>query len=241
MDPAMAKEWISMIEKIFEFIQIEDEDKVKCTMYMLKKDARIQWDVIKQTWDVVVMAWAEFLIEFNSKYYSEVVINNKEVGFTRLQQESMSVLEYVRQFDQLLRYASDMVQTEMSKVQRFLSRLSPGLARLVDTRRDGLELYVDAVRRTIRQESWIKTEKNVNMGTGEGVKETIQQSPLQVYGSQRSGRRLGLQSRKPNNQDKTDELGGKPQTNGRRKNGLGNQGRLEQFRGSKQGRWNFEQ
>ena len=66
----------------------------------------------------------------------------------------------------------------MSKVLRFLSRLRPGPARLVDTRRDGPESYVDAVRRAIRQESWMKTKKNVNMGTGEGLKETTQSSPL---------------------------------------------------------------
>ena len=41
VDLAVAKEWISMIEKIFEFVQIEDEDKVKCAVYMLRKDVRI--------------------------------------------------------------------------------------------------------------------------------------------------------------------------------------------------------
>ena len=41
IDPAVAEEWVSMIEKIFEFVQIEDEEKVKCAVYMLRKDARI--------------------------------------------------------------------------------------------------------------------------------------------------------------------------------------------------------
>ena len=30
VDPAVAEEWISMIKKIFDFVQIEVEDKVKC-------------------------------------------------------------------------------------------------------------------------------------------------------------------------------------------------------------------
>ena len=55
MDPAVAEEQINMIDKIFEFVQIEDEDKVKCAVYMLRKDARIWWDAVKKTWDVVVM------------------------------------------------------------------------------------------------------------------------------------------------------------------------------------------
>ena len=95
VDPAMVEEWISMIEKIFKFFQIEDEDKVKCTVYMLRKDARIWRDSVKKTWDVAVMTQAEFLIEFNSNYYSQAVINNKVVEFTKLQQGSISVLEYV--------------------------------------------------------------------------------------------------------------------------------------------------
>ena len=41
VDPAMAEEWVSIIAKIFKFVQIEDEEKVKCVVYMLRKDARI--------------------------------------------------------------------------------------------------------------------------------------------------------------------------------------------------------
>ena len=98
--------------------------------------------------------------------------NSKVAEFTRLQQGSMSVLEYIQQFDQLSRYAPDIVQTEMSKVWRFLSGLHLGLAGLVDTGKDGPESYTDAIGRVIRQESWMKTEKNVNLGVGKGLKET---------------------------------------------------------------------
>ena len=122
---------------------------MKCTVYMLRKNARIWWDAVKKIWDTVTMTWDEFLIEFNSKYYSQAVINSKVAEFTRLQQENMSMLEYVRQFDQLLRYAPDMVQIETSKVWRFLSGLRPGLAGLVDTGRDGPILYADAIRHAI--------------------------------------------------------------------------------------------
>ena len=75
----------------------------------------------------------------------------------------------------------------------------------------------------------MKTEKNVNLSAGEGLKGTVQLSPLQVYENQKSGRRLGFQSRKPNNQDKTGRTGGKSHTGGKRKNGPRNYGRLEQF------------
>ena len=60
------------------------------------------------------------------------------------------MLEYVRQFDQLSRYAPDMVFIETSKVWRFLSGLYLGLAGLVDIGRDGPESYADAIGQVIR-------------------------------------------------------------------------------------------
>ena len=84
VDPAVSKEWFSMIEKIFKFVRIEDEEKVKCVVYMLRRDARIWWEAVKNDRDVATMTWAEFLREFNSKYYSQAVINSKVAEFTRL-------------------------------------------------------------------------------------------------------------------------------------------------------------
>ena len=85
-----------------------------------------------------------------------------------------------------------MVQIETSKAWRFLSELHPGLAGLVDIGRDGPKSNVDVIGHVIRHESWMKTKKSVNLGASEGLKEAIQPSPLQVYGNQRSGRRLGF-------------------------------------------------
>ena len=70
VDPTVAKEWVSMIEKIFEFVHIEDKENVKCAVYMLRKDVRIWWEAVMKNRDVAAMTWAEFLREFNSKYYS---------------------------------------------------------------------------------------------------------------------------------------------------------------------------
>ena len=95
VDPIVAEEQVSMIEKIFEFIQIEDEEKVKCAIYMLRKDARIWQEAVRKDRDMTIMTWAEFLREFNYKYYNQAVINNKVAEFTRLQQGNKSVLKYV--------------------------------------------------------------------------------------------------------------------------------------------------
>ena len=102
-----------------------------------------------------------------------------------------------------------MVLTEMSKVWRFLSGLCPGLAGLVDTGRDGLESYVDAIGRAIYHESWMKTEKKVNLSASEGLNKMKQSNPSQMYGNRQGGGRSGFQPKKPNNQDKSRGSGGK--------------------------------
>ena len=63
----------------------------------------------------------------------------------------------------------------------------------------------------------MKTEKNINLSASEGLKEKTQPNQPQVYRNQRDGRRLGFQSRKPNNQDKLGGSGGKHQMGGKRK------------------------
>ena len=49
-----------MVENIFEFVRIEDKEKVKCVVYILRKDARIWWEAVKKSRDAAVMNWAEF-------------------------------------------------------------------------------------------------------------------------------------------------------------------------------------
>ena len=40
---------------IFEFVQIEDEEKVKCAIYMLRKYAIIWWEAVMKSKDVATM------------------------------------------------------------------------------------------------------------------------------------------------------------------------------------------
>ena len=65
-----------------------------------------------------------------------------------------------------------MVSTKSSKIWRFLSGLHLGLAGLEDTKRDYLESYAEAIRRTIRQEPWLKMDKKLNSNANEGQNET---------------------------------------------------------------------
>ena len=81
---------------------------------MLKKDARILWDDVKQTRDITQMAWADFLEEFNNKYYNVSILAAKLIEFSNLKQGNLPVIEYIWKFDRLARYAPNMVVTNAS-------------------------------------------------------------------------------------------------------------------------------
>ncbi|KAM6589972.1 hypothetical protein CsatA_006841 [Cannabis sativa] len=67
IDPVVAEEWISRIESILQMLRVDGNDRVKCASYMLRKDARIWWEVVEQTKDVDTMNWDDFKRVFNEK------------------------------------------------------------------------------------------------------------------------------------------------------------------------------
>ena len=76
-----------------------------------------------------------------------------------------------------------------------------------------------------------ETKKNMSLGTSDGLNEVMRPSPLQVMGSQQSGKRFGVQTRKPKSQDRPSGCGGRSQIGGKQKSGHGNQDRSRQFGG----------
>ncbi|XP_060965577.1 uncharacterized protein LOC133034500 [Cannabis sativa] len=91
-DPMEAEEWLRTVEGIVEYMRLGNGDSVACAASLLKKDARIWWDVIKQTRDVAAMTWADFVQVFNKKYYSEAIRSARVNEFTNLRQGKSTIL-----------------------------------------------------------------------------------------------------------------------------------------------------
>ena len=133
-------------------MQLSEREKVCCAVYMLKRDARIWWDVIRQTRDTTQMTWTEFQAIFNEKYYNTAVLATKVNEFSKLQQGNLSVAEYVRKFDQLARFASDMFSNDVTRFTRFIEGLKSELARDVDMGLTRPISYRQAVEKALRAE-----------------------------------------------------------------------------------------
>ena len=69
-NPIEAEEWLRSVESILEHMRLGNEDRVSCASSLLKKYARVWWDIVKQTSDVNIMTWDEFIQVVNKKYYN---------------------------------------------------------------------------------------------------------------------------------------------------------------------------
>ncbi|KAL5552052.1 hypothetical protein UlMin_018481 [Ulmus minor] len=85
-NPLEAEEWLSSIETILEFMRLTDQERVSCASFMLKKDARHWWATVKVTRDVTEMTWADFVSEFNQKYYNSAILRAQQDEFMNLKQ-----------------------------------------------------------------------------------------------------------------------------------------------------------
>ncbi|XP_024021955.1 uncharacterized protein LOC112091767 [Morus notabilis] len=125
-------------------------EKVACVVYQMKNNARSWWDVVKRIIDVNTLTWTGFLELFNSKYYNDNTLDAKMDEFQELKQGNSTVIEYTQKFDQLSRFAPELVTMENERKMRFMKGLRSDLAKLVDAGEMVPRTYTGAVERAIR-------------------------------------------------------------------------------------------
>ncbi|XP_062118529.1 uncharacterized protein LOC133832166 [Humulus lupulus] len=128
-DPMVAEDWLKSLEAIFDHMELNDHQRVSCAAHLLKLDARVWWDVVKQTRDLNTMTWIDFVHAFGRKYYSASVLATKVDDFVTLVQGNQSIADYAKKFDRLDRFAPKIVPTEAMWVQRFMRGIEPMISR----------------------------------------------------------------------------------------------------------------
>ncbi|XP_062117190.1 uncharacterized protein LOC133831042 [Humulus lupulus] len=123
-DPMVAGDWLRSVESIFDHMELNDRHRISCEAHLLKLDAQIWWDVVKQTRDLNTMTWADFVQAFSKKYYSVTVLATKVDEFVTLVKGNLSVTNYAQKFDRLAKFSPEVV-----RVQRFMTGLKPMIDR----------------------------------------------------------------------------------------------------------------
>ena len=89
------------------------------------------------------MTWAEFHDLFMGKYFPDNARHVKAQEFLELKQGTMTVMEYVARFTELVRFADDYVATDMAKVRRFENGLKLSIrGKIVELRLQDMDSMV---------------------------------------------------------------------------------------------------
>ena len=83
-DPSVADEWLSSLQVILDFINVTDQEKVRCASFVLKKDARYWCETVAMRRNVNEMTWADFVGEFNKKFFNMRAMNAQQREFNNL-------------------------------------------------------------------------------------------------------------------------------------------------------------
>ncbi|XP_057800368.1 uncharacterized protein LOC131015894 isoform X2 [Salvia miltiorrhiza] len=121
-DPMDAEKWIRSLERIFDFMDLTDKERLTCAIFQLTDEADYLWESVQRTlspqqWEEYT--WDNFKAELYEKYIPQSYRIKKEAQFWNLRQENKSVTEYDRLFVQLSRYAPHLVDTEEKRSEKF--------------------------------------------------------------------------------------------------------------------------
>ena len=83
-DPLVADEWLSNLQVILNFMNLSVREKVRCASFVLKNDARYWWETVYMRRDVYLMSWADFVGEFNTKFFNMQATNAQQREFNNL-------------------------------------------------------------------------------------------------------------------------------------------------------------
>jgi hypothetical protein len=123
-DPLDADDWLKTITKNLERAQCNDREMVLYASGRLEVLASDWWDAYTASHAPPnTITWQEFRDSFRAHLIPTGVLKLKQREFLALQQGNMSVNEYLDKFTQLSRYATDEVNTDLKRQERFLDGL----------------------------------------------------------------------------------------------------------------------
>lgn len=108
------------METILDFMELIDDEKIICTAYALRKEARYRWEVVKTIRNVQEMTWADFVYEFNKKFFNSTTLSAQQTEFLNFKQDNMIVAMAMKKFERLDKLYPYLVPTEEQQVKRML-------------------------------------------------------------------------------------------------------------------------
>ena len=107
LDPVLALDWLSEIERVFKVITCTEEDKVLFASHMMKGPAARWWTSAETRMMTLGIPkdWEHFKAAFLDHYFPNSLRAQKELEFQQLRQGSMSITTYAEKFEDMAAYS----------------------------------------------------------------------------------------------------------------------------------------
>ncbi|GMN22511.1 hypothetical protein TIFTF001_047444 [Ficus carica] len=158
-NPIEADNWLIDLQVALNFLRLNDQERVLCASFMLRKDARLWWETVQIWRDVTMMTWEDFVEEFKEKYFNTEVMEAQQDEFNKFRQGNLSVAEAVKKFEQLVRLCPHLISSERDKVRKMMRMFRPDLAVVISSGPYPPLTVAECVSRTIRAEYWVGQNK----------------------------------------------------------------------------------
>ena len=133
-DFAAAENWIANVKDKLQVLRAPEEHRVELATQLLEGHARFWWQEVKRGWGETAEAkeWTDFESQFERRYMDTMPREALRQRCTSLKQGNNLVTEYNSKFENLMRYAPDIVRDEFRLRQQYLGGLNPRLAQIID-------------------------------------------------------------------------------------------------------------
>ncbi|GMN74872.1 hypothetical protein TIFTF001_054468 [Ficus carica] len=98
-NPIEADNWLIDLQVILNFLRLNDQEKVLCASFVLRKDACLWWETVQIRRDVTQMTWEDFVEEFKEKYFNTEVMEAQQDELNNFCQGNLFVAEAVKKFE----------------------------------------------------------------------------------------------------------------------------------------------
>ncbi|XP_075483692.1 uncharacterized protein LOC142523846 [Primulina tabacum] len=126
-DPFLVEGWIRSLDLHFEYLQMRDDVRARCAIYMLRDDASLWWEGVAHAVDLATLTWDMFKELFYGKYFPADVRGRLTREFIILRQGDSSVAEFIRKFDMGFHFVLMIARVAVQKLRHFLDGLRPTL------------------------------------------------------------------------------------------------------------------
>jgi hypothetical protein len=133
-EPLDAEEWINTMEDKFRVLRLTEVLKTEYAAHQLQGPAGMWWKHHRTTFRPnAQISWREFTEAFRGVYIPLGLVEMKLGEFLALNQGTKIVTQYLHAFNNLCRYAPNMVDTDAKRIVSFKRGLGPKMMKHVGT------------------------------------------------------------------------------------------------------------